>query len=212
MTLQEIFDRVLLESSQFIVRAENLEVKIDKFVVLVRSVLGKYSRYAPESRKFNINASVRTYTFTGDIPDWISNVVPVRIAGVPLWQLMDSFAYKFKKVEAPWEYRNPILYLPSPGIYDIVAVYKHAVVKDGNTSDLDSYNLSTIDDGADVFFKLLTGRFLQIVGRSRRAFTVEDFPITDDASELVSEGKEMEDEAKEELTEEFGDFYLSYGG
>jgi hypothetical protein len=40
---------------------------------------------------------------------------------------------------------------------------------------------------------------MKTVGRSRRAFTMDDLPISADADTLVSDGKEKEDKALEDL-------------
>jgi hypothetical protein len=49
------------------------------------------------------------------------------------------------------------------------------------------------------------------VGRSRRAFTLNDLPIIMDASEIVQEGRELYKEVIEEELPKYQKFYLAYG-
>ena len=72
------------------------------------------------------------------------------------------------------------------------------------------YRVDTITDADDEFFEILTGKFMKALGRSRRAFTINELPITMDASELVSEGDEMIRAAEESLVEKEMKLYLAY--
>src|ERR1043166_6708581 len=103
MTLQEMFDYVLVESGQFFIPVENLEINRDRFVTLVRGVLGIYNGKMPHEKKFNLNFSNRSVTFTADtldingqktgIPKGVADMVPVRISGVAPFFLRDHEAH-----------------------------------------------------------------------------------------------------------------------
>ena len=54
--------------------------------------------------------------------------------------------------------------------------------------------------------------FMIGIGRSRRAFTLNDLPILMDAGEIVSEGRELYREVIEEELPKYQKFHLSYGG
>ncbi len=57
------------------------------------------------------------------------------------------------------------------------------------------------DNDNDLFFKLCLAKFKKQLGGSRRAFTLEEFPITNDADSLISDAQQEEQEAMEELIE-----------
>ena len=69
------------------------------------------------------------------------------------------------------------------------------------TSPAPYYDLPGITHRDHRFLKLMQGRFMQALGRSRKAFTLNDLPITSDAAEMVSSGKEIETEAITEINE-----------
>jgi hypothetical protein len=226
MKLDEIFDKVLIESGQFQIAKDCVELDADRFLILVKSVLGIYNKYSPimghVQKDINLN---RQYTFTdenttqvrdsnglvlpfGGAPEWILDALPVRIAGTYPYFLREFDRPKSNldiKVEYPWEYRKPVLTVPVQGEYDIKAVYFHRVTQ---TTD-GIFEVVTITDLDEAFFKLLLAKFLFGIGRSRRAFTLQDLPITHDGAELVSEAKELNDQAYE-LLQNSQRFYLAW--
>lgn len=74
-------------------------------------------------------------------------------------------------------------------------------VKIGVTVSL-AYTIATMDDTDYLFFELLKARMLKSLGRNRRAFTLNDLPITSDASELVSEGQTLEEATMAQMQEQ----------
>jgi hypothetical protein len=76
------------------------------------------------------------------------------------------------------------------------------------TSPVPYYDLPDITYKDHRFLKLVMGRFMQGLGRSRKAFILNDLPITSDAVEMVSSGREIENEAKTEM-EENGKWYMA---
>jgi len=147
------------------------------------------------------------------IPKWISSVVPVNVltvAGI-LYLIQET---RFTNVGEQsimheprtflWTYEAPILYLTETGGMDITAHYSYVREEtfdsEGKIVEVD---FDILDEGADrIFIDLVIGKFLQKVGRSRRAFVLNDLPIVTDASELVGEGIEREREARERLYEQ----------
>jgi hypothetical protein len=110
-------------------------------------------------------------------------------------------------VEAPWVYNKAVgtLTVPYSSKWRILACFYHIIEK---TDEV--YEVKTITSHDHVFFKLLQAYFLQGIGRSRRAFTLNDLPIIMDASDIASEGKEMESSAMEEL-KNIQSFHLAMG-
>lgn len=219
MNLNEIFNKVLVLSGQFLIPDSVIELRVDKFKFLVEQVLGIINNYNPVDKYLYKDLSAgRQYTFTAlntpdGIPDNIVDVTPVRISGVAPYFLAE-YALGGSELDVkksfPWVYRNPILTLPINAEVQIHAIYHHKITVDNVAGGEPAYKVSTLNANDDDFFELLTGKFLQALGRSRRAFTLNDLPITVDGAELVSEGKQMCDEALNDLIENKSKWYLSW--
>lgn len=226
-----MFNRILIESGQFLLEVNGIELDRDRFVILVKTVLGTYNKYDPIDAKFNLDLRFsRKHTFTDDsepygIPDWISSVTPIQInttsaSHPPRIKSVGSLIAYFgnyrsnpeleEKCTFSIDYRKPHLYLPIEEIVDVHAVYSHKLREEESFGNI-LYHIDTIDHSFDTFFDLLRAKFMIAIGRSRRAFTLQDLPISSDADQLVSEGKELENETMEELIENEGKQYLSWG-
>ena len=196
MLVREIFDYCITESGAFIIAESDLEIDITKFTKMLKVALGYYNRYMPREGRFNIDVSnSREYTFTSDIPKWISDCVPVRISGLPYF-MRDALGWQndLEKQNFLFTYETPKLTVMYAGQFDIHAVYDHELTVNDTT-------LSTIDYKDYLFLDMMLGYFLLGLGRSRRAFTLNDMPITTDADLLVSEGQEKLAEAKDKVEE-----------
>lgn len=218
MNLNEIFDKVLIFSGQFLIPDTVIELRVDKFKALVSHALGSWNNYNPIDRHINVDIStIRQHTFTElgphGIPVNIVDLQPIRISGVAPFFLTEwgrlGDSLEMKK-QFPWEYRKPTLTVPMTGEFDLHCIYYHKIEVDNTTGGEPAYKVETISENDDEFFKLLTGLFLQSLGRSRRAFTLNELPITTDGAELVSEGKQMEDEAMADLIENKSKWYLAW--
>jgi len=221
MILQDMFERVLLNSGQFQISQDRIEINIDRFKTLVDQVVGIYNHYDPIDKHIfiEINTS-RQYTFQIDTvtpdgpPDNIVEIIPVRISGVYPFYLRDYDRPKSNldvKTEFPWEYRKPTITIPIQGEYDMHVIYWHKVIKDESVNPI-QYRVDTIDDSYNEFMKLLTAKFMIGLALSRRAFTVNDLPITTDATTLADNGRELEKEAMEEIKTNKHKFYLAWRG
>ena len=204
----------MIESSQFLIDDSNIEVDVDRFRPLVVSVISKYNRYAPRHAKFNLRLSDRTYRFEegGEfgVPDWIPSIAPLLInRAIPLFT--DQHMSNMVKQPFPFEYRKPVLYVPFSGDLDIEAVYNYKVVgsKEGNTT---IYEVPYLEETDDVFFDLITAKFMMITGRTRRAFTLQDIPLITDADQMIAEGQQLWEQSMEDLVENKSDWYLAWGG
>ena len=214
MNVREIFDRVLTESGQYLFTLDNIEVKTHSFVQLVRSTLAAVNKHCPPDAVLNLPISGgRDYTFTENqldcngvqvgIPDYIYDVTPVSVSGVVPAILRDTFQINPElsdKATLPYIYRKPTLTVAISADFEVKSVHKHKLTSDAaNSSDPTRWRVDTLTQEMDEFFALLTAKFIQTVGRSRRAFTLEDLPISSDADTMVGDGKEMEQEAIEQL-------------
>ena len=225
MLIRQMFDKILLDSGQFTMAIENIELNEDRFAILVRSVIGEYNKYCPCLKTFNIVTYDKYFTFVEGylglgIPDWVSDVRPVRILGIfPYYLNSVSPSGDMRqtrnpeiddKTQYPWTYRAPRLYLPIAGTYDCDCVYKHKVVQVQDENGKTVYDVPTIDYDRDEFFKLLLGHFMVALARNRRAFTMGDIPIQSDADTLAGEGTDTIQNARENLIENNSMFYLAW--
>jgi hypothetical protein len=227
MNINDMFYKVVVLSGQYLLNVNAIELNKDKFRVLVERALAFYSKHCPYDQYMNVRTgNSRNIVFTKDIvcaetgnefldvPDWISSASPVRAYSVPrsvLSKIYDPLSNPdlINKVQLPWTYRKPTLYLPINAEWEILGVWYHKVIETEDSEGI-HYNVPTISDADENFFTLLQGLFLQGIGKSRRAFTMNDLPITMDASEIASDGLELENKAREEI-ELHQKFYLAMG-
>lgn len=223
-----MFDRVLLRSGQFILRKANIEIDIDSFRLLVEDALSVYNKAKPFSKKYNKEIIYPRYftfdeffdPFVARAPDWISEVTPIRYYGYYSSAFFGGGAtpsnYQSELVDplqSPWVYDKPLLTVPYSCKYSILAVYNHIVEIVPNEVDENGravYEVKTITIEDHLFLDLLRSMFLLGIGKSRRAFTMNDLPIILDADQIASEAKELEESVLEKLNT-IQQFHLSMG-
>lgn len=224
MQFVEMFQRVLVESGQFLISPTKIELKEDNFALLVNVCLGIYNQHVPIDRWFNINvATTRQFEFTETstdirghltgIPEKIVDYIPIRISGVYPFYLREYDRPKSNldiKTEMPAVYRKPVFTVPIQGEWDIQATYRHKVTQIPNVED-GKFEVVSIDDTDSEFLELLCGKFMQALGRNRRAFTLSPLPLVSDASDMVSEGRDKEEKALEAIFENKKKWYLAWG-
>lgn len=100
------------------------------------------------------------------------------------------------------EHTGPILCVSQLGMLDIRAHYPYTynVTTDKTTKKVTEVDIPELDSLAlPLLFDMLSARFIQAVGRSRRAFTYQDLPVLTDADTLVKEGAEWYEKSRESL-------------
>lgn len=182
MTINELLDRVLIKTGQHLYSA-NIEIDITKFKVIVQEALKTYSRYKPKRQRLFITLYNGRHTFVDNPPDDVLDLVPVE----PYYHVL-PFASAVQDLK--WVYRKPDVYANFSGDAEVEAIYQYIINPD-----------DTVDVDDDLFVDLVTALFLISIGRSRRAFTVEDIPISTDATDLVSEGQSLYDTVVNRLME-----------
>lgn len=232
MTLREIFEHVLIMSGACAVGEANIELNIDQFKMIVNQCVAYADKYDPDVIKITVSSGAgRAYTFTGSedprgynrIPKWISDAVPIGgTSGSSLpgnwntilgWVNPMSLANHFV-----WSYNGDILYLDRGGSVQLDACYGHPAIPIEQIFDVEGggqqkkvidYNYPTIDLHKDPFLYMVQGYFMQGIGRFRRAFTLQDLPVTLDASQLTDEGTRIVEESKRMYTEDSSKFFLA---
>jgi len=226
MNIKDIFDELLIRSGQFVLISSNVELNIERFRRIVESTLAVYGRYSPHEEHVSVNAlSTREIDLSASViasltgkpylkePKFVSDATPVRQIPFGLLKIfpgMDNTNNPelYDKVQAPFEYRKPKLYLPFSARWDVHCAFEH-VLYETEVDGKFEYTLPTITLSDQAFFDYLQGMFLMGIGRSRRAFTLNDLPITMDASDIASEGKELRDQALEFMSNH-QKFYLAW--
>lgn len=106
------------------------------------------------------------------------------------------FVFEYRK---PPQYPTAHLWVSETGHFDITASYANyekritsdtnGVITEVEVADIEKNKLYS-----GVLLKILSGRFLLSLARSRRAFTYNDLPVTTDASSLAQEGQKEYDD------------------
>jgi len=152
----------------------------------------------------------------GRVPSWIQEVTPVNVlttAGI-LYLIQET---RFSNVGEQsilheprtylWHYERAkdkssgVLYTTETGNVDITAAYEyHRIEQYDETNTLVDVDFINIEPGKDeILIDMILGEFMQKIGRARRAFTLNNSPVQFDGEQLVSEGTQIYDQAKERL-------------
>ncbi len=209
MLLSYLKEQVMLDSGHFILSSMD-DVLIDStmFLSLVKRELNVYQKHRPFIRnitlQINQNESVFPESFQ---PEFVTSVVPV---GVPsaMAILMSNSTPMESAISDPrpflWKYTKPVLHTLEMGKMDITGAFNYEIEEvlkdDGQGGQIvTDHSITDLPDDADSLIRLVVGRFLMSVGRSRRMFTITDLPIEMDVESMIDEGRTMYDEAKETL-------------
>lgn len=230
MLLSELVEITMLRSGQFIVGPfENVQLDYTRFWNFVKVCLKEYAQDRPHTKYLNIEIPDGGYEFVDEgegVPYWISSVVPIGGAssgssggsggsgqGLAILSAQSVIMLGGGGGSSPlggstsgpteylWKYRKPILHCVS-GNAEVTAHYHYAYDETIGADGIEEVDIYHIDEDDELFIELVVADFLSVVGRSRRAFTLNDLPITMDASDMVSEGQEMRQNVKERLRDE----------
>ena len=218
MNVKDIFNRIIQKSGQYLLSTNNIEINIDSFRILVEDTLSIYNKASPFDKEFTVDAHFRQVNFeatdeyfseVGRIPDWIAKATPILNYSMGQNPNFLSPTFNFNNtnlsepIEAVHKYHKPCLTVNISGNWEIIGVWNHRVEK---TIEQD-YEVKTITVEDMIFFDLLKAMFLQGIGLSRRAFTMDNLPLAMDADSLVSDAETQLSTAKEEL-QNVQKFYL----
>jgi hypothetical protein len=222
MTIADMLTKILTETGMHLLLPATVESYImstTSFIQLVKSTLSPINGSMPKVVWNTIVVADSFKTYSTNIPEAITEIVPIYIFGVASRTIVNMImgqsqrrAYQSSspqgKVPYPWEYEKPTLYVAGDGEYAVKELSYYSVTEISEGSG--TYEVVGIDDNFDEFFKLLKGKFMQAVGMSRRAFTLNELPVTMDADTMVSEGKDLETEALEDITDTNSKWYEAW--
>ena len=216
MLLSDLAEIVMLESGEFLLDdMSEVEIQPHKFWRIVKRELALFQKHVPVTKEFNLNIrKIHTFTEDGEhgIPEWISRIVPSSHVKSPIfrdWNFSSGANYRgidkspFLQVNKQFisKYDKPKLYVADFGIFDLTAHYNYEIIETKNDQNV----ITEVDivglEEHKTFVDMIVAKFMIALGRSRRAFTLNDLPVQMDGSELVSEGQELHREALELLYE-----------
>lgn len=206
-----------------------LQLDRDKIWRMIEKELLDYQRYKPVTKQFNIDMPKNVYSFedaptngTNGPPIKIVKVVPVgwmlaitRALWLTPFQFRAGYNHLYKTIDPQqflWNYidnwvdpdgvdSGPILVCSQMGKVHVTAIYGYSykITRDANKKVID-VDIPELDElQIPPLWDILMARFISAVGRSRRAFTYTDLPVTTDAADLVREGQELYEKAREGL-------------
>ena len=235
MLLSELGDVIITETGQYLLGEltddfdtllGKLKLDMEKFWGVTKHALFFYGRHRPFSRRTNIEIVSGTYVYTSagtyGIPTLVPRCVPVSSANVQdiiaadrlrlyrntgeatLLEIPSSFSFR---------YESPTLYASRDGTMDVTEHYDHVYAElDDSEGALQDVNMTTITEKDHYFKDLAKARFLETVGRGRRAFVLEEQAIVLDSAEMVSEGADLWRETVEALEEKGNKWWHAISG
>ena len=188
MTLKELNEYLLVNTNQWFIGAQNIEVKEDVLIGLTKRALSYYQNHNP--------FKYRAHNFSITTNDMRLAVIDGRpIIGVHSIYYSDPIYTDTKMTDYEFNPRNKSLKTMLTGIYHIDFLVKPII------DDI------TYDD--EIFLDMMLGLYLMYVAEVRKGFKLNDLPFENDADELYAEGKEIFNEARERLNEEDNSWYLA---
>lgn len=191
ITYDELIELILLDTGQFVAGIDPTLLSKPQLLAMFKRELSFYSKYLPNkvtTSAYLYDGKVFNEQDDGVVPKSIVDIRTNNIfmVGLPLGT-MPGPVHSYH-----WRYEKPVLYMRYPnGNYMFSYIADH--LYDPNTDSFPTV------DASDYFLRLCTGKFLLSVGRSRQAFMVRDIPLELNGADMISEGKEIYDNAKEEL-------------
>jgi len=191
MTLDEIKIYLLVNSNQYFIGAENIEVDNNVLQGLIQKGLGLFGNHRPsviyeelsinsESQRIKTTSDGRIITYIKQM--FISNPM---LTDEPLEV---GFAYKYIK-------DTNTLYTMGRGSF-WCSIFTIPLLDDITIADTE-------------FLDIMIGLYLQYVGSVRKGFTIEGLPIANDAEDLYSNGKELVDTTIQQLKETDSSWFLA---
>jgi hypothetical protein len=216
MTLEEIQIRIMLEAGEFMLTPENHEIDQGKFARIVKMALAQQNKHSPIDRKFKLYLD-ETGTLIPDnlfadlvgAPCAIADIMPLKKAGASSvlsdLNMPKGFRSRHNNPHlartrlSPWTFRpdTGMIHVPVSGDFELTGVWDYVIEEiDGEQT------IRHLEDGDVNFFDWLTAKFLNIVSRNRRAFTLQPLEITTDADTHHQETKEMLERAEQNYGEQ----------
>jgi len=205
MTLKELREYLFINSNQYFVGEKNLGVDDRVLSGLIKRALMYYGNAKPKKYMiygYNIQSERTVIKFLqGNYSVGSDNVnlntkEVVNILGI---YLADP-VYFNQKIDIPWKFdiRNKILWIPLYGTFNIEFLIK-PTLEDISFDDIE-------------FLDMCLGLYMMYVAKTRKSFTLSELPFANDSDEMYNEGKELLENARQQVEEETGSWNTIISG
>jgi len=192
MKIEELEEYLFINSNQYFLGYENIEVKREVLNGLIKRALMYYGNARPKMyRKYGYKVKSEKSIIKEVDGRPVVNILGIYMADPVFFQ---------QKVDFYWDYdyRNHILWTKFTGEFNIDFLVK-PILEDITYDDYE-------------FLDMMLGLYLMYVGEARKAFVLDGLPFSNDAAELYEVGKELFENARERLEEENNSWHLAVQG
>ena len=192
-----------------------LKVTYEQFYTIVKRALGIYDKYKPVSRTFIIQTNDNAFAFASDnCPEFISSAIPTGYGYVNAFSILNNYTTSDGDLpQVVFRYTKPILITSLSGEYEIKANFKRqqtVTYCNPEQTLIDDVEITDLDFTDQFFIDLVTGMFLQLIGKFRRNVTLNDSDVSFDAATMVAEGQQKYEEALQNI-QDTSRWYLAIG-
>lgn len=193
LTIENIVSHILVESGQFVGGVEATLLDQPSIKLMCDRVLATWGRHFPTERTSGARLyNNKSFSIQNDgfVPHMITEIrrryAPALLfGGIRQFGTVSDFY---------WKYMKPQLYFNLPD-----DTYEVKFTEIPYFDDNNELILPDNDPAVDKLLSLMTAQFMISVGRSRRAFTIDEIPIRTDADAMINEGKALQDATLEEI-------------
>lgn len=191
MTLDELKTYLLVNSNQYFVGDENIEVDDNVINGLVNKGLGLFGNHRPSViyEEITVSSDSQTIRHTKD-GRLITYINKMFITNPVIMDDPQEVGFNYKYIKD-----TGTLYTIGRGSY-WCSIFTIPLLEDITIADTE-------------FLNIMIGLYLQYIGSVRKGFTIEGLPIANDAEDLYSNGKDLVNETLEHLKESDSSWYMA---
>lgn len=193
LTYDELIDLTLTETGQFIVDLDTTMLDCKKIELMIERELNWFSKYYPVRKRASL------FLFDGkQFTEEQDKEIPFNILSIQRAYNQNSTTFlmwgrpRFRNTA--FTYNNGILNLMGEsGVYDVEYSVYHKY-------DRENQCIETLTSESP-FVNLFIAKFMISIGRSRKAFLLNDLPLSMDSDSMVGEGQELYQSTREYIME-----------
>lgn len=191
MTYDELKDYLLVNSLQYFIGADDIEVTDDVLKGLVNRALKTYANWRPLVVQQEIQCTDYVTNFKYDNQNRrILNVINLYYFEPILMTEQGAVTWNWDYFKDNGQFRTAVL-----GNYTFELMVMPI--------------LDDMDESHPEFTEMILGLYMMYVGSSRKSFTFGDQPFENDGAELYADGKELWETTLESLKNEQDNWYLA---
>jgi len=191
MTITELNDYLLINSLQYFIGPDDIEVTQEVLNGLIQRALTTYSQWRPLFYQTTI--SLTTYVTEIKFDDQNRRIQNI----TNIYYFEPILSGESGSLQFDWDYNKDNGQFRS----GVTGTFIAEVLVSGSLADYDTNTIELMD--------LIQALYMMYIGSSRKAFTFGEQPFENDGSELYSDGKELWDNTLESLKNEQDNWYLS---